>query len=38
LLKIKTQLFKSQAVRFMGDKADETHALTELQRQDNLTL
>lgn len=32
-LKIKTQLFKSQTVRFMGDKADETHALTELQRQ-----
>jgi uncharacterized protein (TIGR02722 family) len=32
-LKIKTQLLKSQAVRFMGDKADEKHALTELQRQ-----
>ena len=32
-LKIRTQLTKSQAVRFMGDKADEKHALTELQRQ-----
>ncbi|MDD5214019.1 MAG: penicillin-binding protein activator LpoB [Methylococcales bacterium] len=32
-LKIRTQLSKSQAVRFMGDKADESHALTELQRQ-----
>ena len=32
-LKIRTQLAKSQAVRFMGDKADEKHALTELQRQ-----
>jgi len=32
-LKLRTQLSKSQAVRFMGDKADETHALTELQRQ-----
>ena len=32
-LKIRTQLSKSQAVRFMGDKADEKHALTELQRQ-----
>lgn len=32
-LKIRTQLSKSQVVRFMGDKADEKHALTELQRQ-----
>ena len=32
-LKIRTLLSKSQAVRFMGDKADESHALTELQRQ-----
>lgn len=32
-LKIRTQLQKSQVVRFMSDKADEKHALTELQRQ-----
>jgi uncharacterized protein (TIGR02722 family) len=32
-LKIRTQLAKSQVVRFMSDKADEAHALTELQRQ-----
>ncbi|MSR17294.1 MAG: penicillin-binding protein activator LpoB [Methylococcaceae bacterium] len=32
-LKIRTQLSKSQTVRLMGDKVDETHALTELQRQ-----
>lgn len=32
-LKIRTQLSKSQAVRFMGDKADEKHALSEIQRQ-----
>lgn len=32
-LKIRTQLSKSQAVRFMSDKTDEAHALTELQRQ-----
>lgn len=32
-LKIRTQLSKSQTVRFMNDKADEKHALTELQRQ-----
>jgi uncharacterized protein (TIGR02722 family) len=32
-LKIRTQLQKSQTVRFMSDKADEKHALTELQRQ-----
>lgn len=32
-LKIKNQLLKSQVVRFMSDKMDEKHALTELQRQ-----
>jgi uncharacterized protein (TIGR02722 family) len=32
-LKIKTQLSKSQTVRFMTDKADDAGSLTELQRQ-----